>query len=66
MIMFSNKEKELVTREEKMDFIKLYFPASDYNLFYKGWEFFPEEFVDIFVSGIIGLSSEKSNNSKSC
>jgi len=50
--MLSNKEKELMTREEKIDFIKSNLPESVYNIFNKEWELFPEEFLDIVVRKI--------------
>ena len=50
--MLSNKEKELMTREEKIDFIKSNLPESVYNMFNKEWESFPEEFLDIVVRKI--------------
>jgi len=50
--MLSNKEKELMTREEKIDFIKSNLPESVYNMFNKEWELFPEKFLDIVVRKI--------------
>jgi hypothetical protein len=56
--MLSNKEKELMTSEEKIDFVKSNIPESVYNVFNKEWD----EFVYSCSENMYGLIDDETGD----